>query len=465
MSPEMQRVIAWSTRVGSVLLVLLLGVAGYIGLVQTAPRIQEDDTPRTLPSVAVFRPVATPVRRQWRGFGTARPYQAADVPARVGSLVLRISPHIRAGVRVTAGETLLLLDPSDFERQEEAARYRIEEMDAQLDALDVELQRLETRLAIEQEDVQLAEIDLERSRTLFEQNVETQQQVNIARREMLAAKRALFVTEETLAQLPLRRKRLEANRRTLEAERAQAELNLRRCTIVSPIAGVLQALDVDEGENVSAGQRVARVVDLRRVEVPLRLPVSARRFVSLGDDLRIESTGAIPRAWDARVVRIAPEDDPEARTMTVFAEVDQEPVSLEFGSREGQQLLFPGSFVSGILSGEPSEPRWVVPRGALREGRIQFVENGTLRSRPVQVDFTIQQELPALGLDDDQWVVLLDDLSSLDQVLTAASPVLRDGQSVEVIDVQVVSTARHVPPSSVKKEKDSGSSDSVETLP
>jgi hypothetical protein len=222
---------------------------------------------------------------------------------------------------------------------------------------------------------------------------------------------------------------------------------------------------VDEGENVTAGQRVARVVDLRRVEVPLRLPVSARRFVSLGDELRIESTGAIPRAWDATVVRIAPEDDPEARTMTVFAEVDQEPSALEFGSREGHHLLFPGSFVSGILSGDTAEPRWVVPRGALREGRIQFVDNGILRSRPVQVDFTIQQELPALGLDDDQWVVLLDDLSSLDQVLTAASPVLRDGQSVEVIDVQVVSTARHVPPSSVKKEKDSDSSDSVETIP
>jgi multidrug resistance efflux pump len=437
MNPNLSRLIAWSTRFLVALAVLAAGLAIYVALVRTAPRVREDDTQRALPRVAVFTPKLTPVQRQWQGYGTTRAYQAVDVPARVSSTVLEIPRDIRDGLPVTAGQVLMRLDPSDFQRQDEAARFRLEEIQAQLEALEVERERMETRLVIEQEDVDLAGEDLARAQQLFEREAETRQRVSNARRDMIAAKRALFTTQEALALVPARRRRLEATRRTLEAERQQAELNLRRCTITSPITGIIQILEGDEGENVSAGQRVARVVDLRRIEVPLRLPVSARRYTAIGDRLLIESASNVRRTWEGTVVRIAPEDDPAARTMTVFAEIDQEQASREFAGRGGRDLLYPGAFVLGTVTVEAGQPRWVVPRRALREGRIQYVEDGVLRSRPVRVDFTIQQELPGLGLDDDQWAVLDDDLSALQHVLVAASAVLRDGQAVEPLDVQV----------------------------
>jgi RND family efflux transporter MFP subunit len=441
MKHRLQRAIAWITRSLVTASVLAVGLVVYVGLVRTGPRGLEEQVERALPRVAVFTPKLTPIQRQWQGYGTVRAYRAADVPARVGSTVLEIPPGIRDGAPVTGGQVLARLDPSDFQRQEEAARFRLEEVQAQLEALEVERERLQVRLTVEQEDVDLAAENLARARQLFERNAETQQNVSTARREMIAAKRALFTTQEAVALFGPRRRQLEATRRALEAERQQAELNLQRSTITSPMDGVVQRLEVDEGENVSLGQRVARVVDLRRIEVPLRLPVAARRSVAVGDSLRIESTSATRQTWLGTVVRIAPENDPASRTVTVFAEFDQETRWDEYSERAGKTVLNPGAFVSGTVQVALDEPRWVVPRRALREGRLQYVDDGVLRSRPVRVDFTIQQEIPKLGLDEDQWAVLHDDLSPLEEVLVSASAVLRDGQPVDVIRVQVITVA------------------------
>ncbi|MEL7089083.1 MAG: hypothetical protein AAGL98_11685, partial [Planctomycetota bacterium] len=83
------------------------------------------------------------------------------------------------------------------------------------------------------------------------------------------------------------------------------------------------------------------------------------------------------------------------------------------------------------VSADRKTPRFVVPRSAVRAGRIQIVEDGQLVSRAVEIDFNLSGPQPALGLRDDQWAVIADGvLQDGDLVVANASTRLADGTEV-----------------------------------
>jgi multidrug efflux pump subunit AcrA (membrane-fusion protein) len=188
---------------------------------------------------------------------------------------------------------------------------------------------------------------------------------------------------------------------------------------------VLQSVDVEVGENLAAGQRVARVVDLRRIEVPLRLPASARAGIAVGDDVLLHATGGSDRTWPARVARIAPEDDATTRTVAVYVELNQDP--------HDPAALAPGQFLRGTVSSSGAQLRWVVPRRALAGDRLLLVNDGRIVSRAVEIDFQIERKLPQLGLPDDEWVVLREPLREGDRVVVNAARGLADGLAVTAV--------------------------------
>jgi multidrug efflux pump subunit AcrA (membrane-fusion protein) len=170
---------------------------------------------------------------------------------------------------------------------------------------------------------------------------------------------------------------------------------------------------------------VARVVDLRAIEVPLRLPASARAAIAAGDDVLLHATGGSERAWPARVARIAPEDDEMTRTVAIYVEVHQD--------AEEPGRLAPGQFVRGTVSSSDVQQRWVVPRRALMGDRILLVNDGRIVSRDIEIDFQIERQLPQLGLADEQWVVLRQPLGEGDRVVVNASRGLPDGLAVTAV--------------------------------
>ncbi len=190
------------------------------------------------------------------------------------------------------------------------------------------------------------------------------------------------------------------------------------------------------------GERVARVVDPTRIEVPLKLPAGARNSVSVGDPVTLRSSRSSRDApgeaaseegrerWQAEIVRINPTDDARTRTLTVYAVLDQADVP-------PAERLAPGLFVAGtVVAGEPAV-RPLVPRRSLRRGRVQLVIPGpegrgfVVTSEPVELAFQLRDRLPATGLPDDQWSVLRAPLPADARVVLTANASLLDGQGVE----------------------------------
>ncbi|MGB0766295.1 MAG: efflux RND transporter periplasmic adaptor subunit [Phycisphaeraceae bacterium] len=421
------------TVVGLVLLASAGAVVAF--LVSTKPQVKQSDLETQSIRVQVVRVEPVEVARQWRGYGTTQAKDSADVPARVGATVVALPDGIEAGRVVTAGQVLAELDKTDFRNALNAAEKRIAEAQAGIVQLDAEKKSLDQRLALERQVIALAKEDLQRQRDRFATGSSSQADVDRARRALIVAESGGELIQQQLDALPARRAGLEAAEAAATADRDNAKANLQRTTITSPIDGIIESLDVEVGENLAPGARVARIIDPRVIELPLQLPSSARSFLTTGNRVTL-TTRSQPDdcpPWNATITRIGAADSP-TRTFTVFAEVDQSSIPLRnFAEGGGPHKLPAGAFALAKLdTAEPVE-RVILPARSIQEGRIRTVVDGRINGRPVDVAFDLEGDYPRFGLDDRQWVALDAPLAPGTLVVLSASMTILDGQRVEPV--------------------------------
>jgi RND family efflux transporter MFP subunit len=426
-APKRNTVIAITTRVVVSLALIAAAAAVFQVLKHTRkqPAMVHQDAAAVQIAVMEAHPVM--VRRQWEGFGTARPApgNAANVPAQVRGIVVDVPRTTVAGAIVERDQVLVTLDPTDFEHEVAIITERIAETEAQLTQLLIELESTQRRLELAESDVQLAQSDLERVERALAVGGATQREVDQLRQVLSAAIRNEIAAREQLERIQPRRHQFEALASQHRAALRLAQRNLDRTTIRSPIDGVLQSVEVEPGEAVHVDQQIARVVNLRRIEVPLRLPASARSHLSAGSEVGLRPARAASNHWQATISRIAPEDDFATRTVTVYVELEQNPGAAH--------VLAPGQFVHGVVEAARPQERWVVPRRAVQGDRVRLIEDGLVRSRAIAVDFHLRQDLPELGLDEALWAVLREPLPPRALIVLDGTRRLADGLRADAI--------------------------------
>ncbi len=420
------------TTIGAVAVLAAIGIAYMLFATREVlvPKPAEEARPR----LVVVEAMPRPVQRTFTGFGTAGSLRQSDVPAEVVSVVESMPDSTVEGRSVRAGDVLMALDSRDFSRQAEISAQTLAELDTRLASLDIEEVAARERLALAERDVELARIDLERTRRAVEDGAAVDREVDRAQQTLIIAERSRVQAREMAELFPQRRLSLDAQVRRQRAEKRLAERNLERCTVRSPIDGVIAAIDVEPGESVAPGMRVARVVDLADMEIPLQLPAAARRFVRPGDTVRLVRDADAEQDWSAAVVRINPVDEPGSRTFTAYAELRQDP--------SDPLALVPGTFVSGVVRGGVPLDRLVLPRRAVRDGRVLRVGANaegvpTIETLPVEIAWTFEANLPEFGVPDTQWVVLGDSTAeSLGEgglVLLDGSRAVADGTTIRPV--------------------------------
>ena len=429
-------ILSYVVRAAAAVIALVVCLMLVIVLNQTAPKAGEVQVTTVPQPVRVFEARQVKLQRQWRGYGVAAAIDRADVPSRVAATVTSISTSIQAGRPIKFNETIAKLDASDFQRQVDQATHRIAELDELFKQIEVEEKRYAQRLVLEKKDVALAQAEARRIESLFKIDAAKQFEFDAAMRSVIAAERAVLNTEELLDKIGLRKEAIKALRKGQVSMQLAAQQNVDRCVIVSPLQGILESVDVKLGEILQPGQRVARVVSLSRIEVPVQLPVAARPDVILGGKVELRPTNDTTHCWDATIVRLSPADDATTRTMTLYAEIDQKQLATEFGTANAANLLIPGQFLSATTWSASNAPRWIVPRRSIRAGLVLVVSDGVITSKPVTIDYLNEGVVPGSGVPDDQWAVLLDadqPLKEGDLVVLNASVALRDGDKISPV--------------------------------
>jgi membrane fusion protein, multidrug efflux system len=252
--------------------------------------------------------------------GNLRPIETVSVRARIeGDLV---ALNVREGDRVRAGQVL-----AEFERSEQEAALR----SAQADELAARTEAT------------TAQWNLDQTKELFTAGA-------VAERD--------FRTAEAVA--------LTAKARHAAAEsRVKAASSLERDTrVVSPVNGVVENRNVENGERVTRGAELFTVVRSDVLELTAAVP--ARRAAALERGLEVRFT-ADGRSIVGRVARISPTIDLQSQSVTVFVQVP---------NRNGQ--LKGNTFATGQIIERSLEDQIVIPAGAVRQtaaaaGAISFV--------------------------------------------------------------------------------------------
>ena len=425
MPAKRNRFVSITTQVSVCVVLLAAGGGIFLALTMTRPAAPVSQEPAVPRRVAVMDVVAVEVRRQWVGFGTAAATDSAEVSAEVSAVVVDLPQEIVAGREVMRGDVLVVLDRADFARQADIIAQQLEEIRAQHEQLKLEEVSWTQRLELAREETELSRRELRRVEDALQRQAAKPREVDRARLALNILARAETRAREELQKITPRTAQLDARRLGLEAQRQLAEKNLQRCTVRSPLDGVIQAVDVEVGERVTQGERVARIVSLHRIEVPVQLPASARSSVSEGGDVVLTSRGSVSNTWHGSIGRIGPEDDRATRTMTVYVDLEQDP--------RDRNLLSPGRFVQATVFSAAGAFRTVVPRRSLLDDRILLIQENVVRSHPVRVAFHVTGEFPQLGVKAEQWAVLTEDLPAGSRIVVNAARSLTEGLEVEPV--------------------------------
>ena len=195
-----------------------------------------------------------------------------------------------------------------------------------------------------------------------------------------------------------------------QADVDAAQLALDRTIIRAPFDGRIQTTDVDIGQFVATGSRLAQIYGRDALEV--RLPLSNSQLSLLPDAILTSETGLVGLkanfdirlggkqwTWQAPIVRVEAEVDRRTRVTNIIAEF---PAQLP-----DVPALTPGMFVQASIQGAAIEGVVVVSNDAVSpDGHVLSIdEESRLKRVPIQVINRRNNEVFVSGLTSGELVV------------------------------------------------------------
>jgi len=373
------------------LTVMALGALGMIRLTESRPQIQKQQVTAPLAAVRTME-VRTAARTVLvKGEGTVRPVKQIDLVPQVDGKVVHIAPSLINGGQFSKGEVLLGIEPEDYRLAVTLAQAKVKNSESLL------------RLAEEE-----AEVAKEEWSQLFVDDA---------------------IQEQKPTPLVLKQPQLAAAKAKLDGDRAdlqKAMLNLERTRIKAPFDGRVEKENVDLGQYVRPGEKLATIFSTGSAEIAVPLEDESLRWFHVPGFTQGKGPGAlatirariagVERSWEGRAVRAEGKLDEQTRMVRVVVWVDQ-----PYAARPPLAM---GLFVSVEIRGHEIPDLAIIPRSALREGRVVWVvdPDGRLRYRKVEV----------ARIDGEQ-VQISSGLHTGDQVVVSHLKTVTDGMEVRRI--------------------------------
>jgi HlyD family secretion protein len=331
--------------------------------------------------------------------------------------------RVQRGQYVKADAPLVELDSSEARAERAAAQSRIEQIKAELETLSkggraTDLSDISSGLDRAHLDLETAQKDYDALTRLEKQQAATPLEVAAARERMDRARLQIQSLETKKAALVAPPDRASAQARLEDAQAAfrLAEDHIRQSEIRAPIEGFVYQFDLKRGAYLNAGDPVASIGRLERVNVKV--------YVDEPDLGRVAKGMQVAITWDALPGRMW------------MGAVDKTPVQIVAqGSRQVGEVvclienphrdLLPGSNVNAEIRTESADNALTIPKEALRrEGGqtgVYLLEDSHLAWRPVKVGVNNTTRTQVEGLREGDAVALLTDKP------------LRDGMEVRAV--------------------------------
>lgn len=259
--------------------------------------------------------------REVRGPGRLAPREIRWIPAASPGRIERIL--VRPGTPVDADTILMELSNPDLVEEAEEARWAIASAEASLAALEAELDR---SLLDAEAGVMSLEADLESARLQADAETELVSRGIVS---TIQAAQSVLRVDQLEKRLDFERRRLlrldsvnEAQRQSEHALLDQTRRHHQRLVrqveglaVRAGMAGVVQEISIQEGEQLAAGVNVARIARPDELIAELRIPETRAREILLGQAVRVDTRSGLIHG---SVMRI----DPAVRDGAVVVDVE-----------------------------------------------------------------------------------------------------------------------------------------------
>ncbi len=382
--------------------VILAAFAGIGFLILSNPPEIERRGPPQGPQTVVETVTLTPqdYRINVSSYGTVQPRTQSILVAQVRGQVVSVSPQFRPGGFFAAGDTLMTIDPRDYEADVKIAEATL------MDALQAQAQ--------EEARSEQALIDWQR----------------------------LGGADEAPSDLVLRKPQLEAARARVSSARSaltKAGLDLERTAITAPFAGRVLRQMADLGQVVTVGAQLAEVYSTDFVEIRLPVRNADLPFVDLPEgaqsprpDVTVQSELGGSQLWQGEIVRTEGAIDEVARQLHVIAQINDPFVT---GAGVDRPLKI-GEYVTAEITGRSLENVLVVPANTVYQNTyVYIVEAGLLQRRDIDIAWQNGRD-----------TIVTAGLTAGDQLVTTPLGQITSGTPVRVVnsDEQVAGEKRDV---------------------
>ncbi len=203
-----------------------------------------------------------------------------------------------------------------------------------------------------------------------------------------------------------------ANRELRRAEVAAARLELARCSLRSPVAGVVARQDARIGQRVAPGTVLVEVVATGELEALLDLGEGQAGQILQGSPLVLQVPGRVELgSYEGQVGGVVPAAESRSRNQKLRVDLAIPPTG-----------WLPGMAVEGEVQVAALSDAVQVPRDAVFGGAVFAVADGKAKKVPVQLRY-----------DAGAMLVVEAELAGVDQVVVRGNEALQDGSPVTVV--------------------------------
>lgn len=345
---------------------------------------------------------------------------SAEVVSRLHAEILEIL--VKEGDRVTEGQVLARLDPSDVQK----------EVDIAQNAYDLAVaNREEAQTAAENgyakavQDLEAAQLDFDRKSVLFASGDIARMEIETARDTLNDARRAL--TTYTLENgKPVANKSYSLQVKNAEFELEQKKEQLEDTEVTSPITGTVVRVNSRVGrfaDTVDDDKPLFAIDNLDKLEMKINVSEYSIGKVEVGQTAEISADILNGNTEEGVIISISPTGEVKGGGST------ERVIPTTIQIQNANTGLIAGITARAKIVLNRAEDAWVVPVSAVIQREdgsfLASVENNVVKLIPVEigVESDVSMEIKSEALNDQLMYITAPDISMTDGMAVLATPV------------------------------------------
>ncbi len=339
---------------------------------------------------------------------------------------------VKEGAKVNRGTLLIRIKPDIYLAQRDRAQAQLESARANLKVREANLIQVKA--------------EYERMKELYEKGLASDQELEISRSSFLQSEGQYEAQKASVTQA--------------DGSLREAQENLAKTTIYSPLNGTVSALNVELGERVlgsgfSQGTNIMTVADLDKMEATVDVDENDVVLVSVGDTARVRIDAFRGKEFLGIVTQIG-----NSAKTTGFGTQD-EVVNFEVKIQlvEGTAEIRPGMSCDADIETETRADVIAVPIQSVTARTLpskEGEENSNGKKGPQEVVFIINENIAKVisvetGISDDTHIEIISGLEGNETVVSgsyrAISKELEDGTKVSIQGGEGMAKRGNRPPS------------------